>query len=205
MNFIFKDDPKKLKALNRLRKKYLNTVKGINEEKKQVIEAFIRDAKSKSFDAGWEFHNRVMPKMASFGGKVSGESRKFKRDLIIYILKCLSENADNKFVFNYFTSMNYAVFAKHCFGSSPTKGQILGLLNNSIDWTEKNNFYSEFSRKEKFLKYLEGEFKYENIKMYVEFFELEYGNFRADVGMLNSTSKKKMQAIKDGLQEEVVD
>jgi len=199
MKLMFVHNKGFLADLNKRRSDALERILLINKDKKAILDRFTEDMKGDNFDAGTVFYRDIMPKMASFGGRVSGESRRFKSDLIMYILLCLSTNKDNALIFDYFTSMNYAVFAKKIFNSSPTKSDILPLLfhgGGNMTWQKKNEFYNEFSRKDKFLKYCKSEFTPEDVEEFATFFNDQYDSYKAIVSEQNKISKSVITGIK---------
>ena len=105
-----------------------------NKQKNQVLEDFIREIEEKkgsNWDLENEFNTRIMPKMASFGGKISGQTRLVKSELAKYILTCFID--DNKTYFQQFTTMNFIVFSQFFLETSPTKKSILPFIDKSVD------------------------------------------------------------------------
>jgi len=203
MKLMFVHNADLLADLNESRDNALGRTMQINKSKKEILDRFVEEMREGMPNAGEEFYRDILPRMASFGGKISGESRRFKSDLIMYILTCLSTNVNNRIIFDYYTSMNYAVFSKLIFNSSPTKSDILQLLNHGgegcITWQEKNVFYNEFSRKDKFLKYCKYEFTPESTEEFVTFFIDEYANYKSLVSQQNEVSKSTIVGIKGDL------
>lgn len=172
-----------------------------NKQKNQVLEDFIREIEEKKgtdWDLENEFNTRIMPKMASFGGKISGQTRLVKSELAKYILTCLVD--DNKTYFQQFTTMNFLVFSKYYLETAPTNKSILPLIDNSIPWKTKNINNPSFARKEKFLDYLDKLDIDKSGHFWGDWFSEEYSKYRELVQRDSQNTREKLQLIKETIE-----
>lgn len=183
-----------------LKKSCLEQVYKYNQQKNKILESFIREIEKnqiKHCDIENEFNTRIMPKMASFGGKISGQTRLVKSEFAKYILTCLVD--ENKNYFQQFTTMNFIVFSQFFLTTSPTKKTILSFVDNSIDWKIKNLNNPDFSRKESFRKYL-SKLEFDKSELFwVDWFNDEYSNFRNAVQRSNQISREMLILIKKSI------
>lgn len=196
----FQHNQIELNKLEQTKSKCLATTHKLNEEKNNILEDFLNEIeknKGTDFDIDAEFNDRIMSKMASFGGKISGQTRLFKSELASYLLKTLIEN--NKDYFKYYTSMNIIVFSKYHFETSPTKQSILKLIDNSIDWKTKNQQHPQYARKDIFQKYLSIISEDEIENKWIEFFENEYSKYRDCVRLDSDMARENLKLIKDAI------
>lgn len=169
-----------------------------NKQKNQVLEDFIREIEEKkgtNWDLENEFNTRIMPKMASFGGKISGQTRLVKSELAKYILTCLVD--DNKTYFQQFTTMNFIVFSQFFLETSPTKKTILPFIDKSVDWKTKNLSNPNFARKENFREYLSKLELDKSGHFWVDWFNEEYSKYRELVQRDSQNARDKLRLIKE--------
>lgn len=190
--FIFNLSEDEIFKIEKTKENCLIEVKKINEEKLNVLHQFFIEIEGKKEQANEIYWNKIAPKMASFGGKNSGQTRLFKNCLIYSILNNLvNHNID---YFKFYTSMNFTVFSKYFLESAPTKTHIIKLINNDLDWIEKNELMPMYARKNSFYEELQ---KIEYNQNFVDYFKSEYTDFRKKVYGLNEESREKLKEIKD--------
>lgn len=196
----FQHNSVKLQPVLDIKNDCLNKVIKLNEEKNKILQDFIDEIemrKDTDWDLGLEFQNRIMPKMASFGGQISGLTRLVKSELAKYVLGVLVDN--NKNYFQQFTTMNFLVFSKYYLETSPTNKSILPLIDNSIPWKTKNINNPKFARKDKFLDYLD---KFDIDKsghFWGDWFNEEYSKYRELVKRDSDLSRNNLKLIKDNI------
>ena len=196
----FKHDTVKLNIAFEIKNDCYIKVRKLNEEKNKILQDFIDEIemrKDTDWDLGLEFQNRIMPKMASFGGQISGLTRLVKSELAKYVLCVLVDN--NKNYFQQFTTMNFLVFSKYYLETAPTNKSILPLIDNSIPWKTKNINNPNFARKEKFLDYLDKLDIDRSGHFWGDWFNEEYSKYRELVKRDSELSRNNLKLIKDNI------
>lgn len=194
----FDHKPDLILAHAKIKNNCLARVRQLNQQKNQVLEDFIREIEEKkgsNWDLENEFNTRIMPKMASFGGKISGQTRLVKSELAKYILTCLVD--DNKTYFQQFTTMNFIVFSQFFLETSPTKKTILPFIDKSVDWKTKNLSNPNFARKENFREYLSKLELDKSGHFWVDWFNEEYSKYRELVQRDSQNARDKLRLIKE--------
>lgn len=189
----------------------LSKIDYLYKEKSEVLKRFLKAANelmaqsdSKFCDLDeletlWSVYGK---QLKSLGGNMSGCSRKYKSTLAVYFLTLLKKQ--NSEYFKYYTNLNYQLYSKFCFNTSPTKKTLLTLIDNSITWQEKNRIKPHYANKKSFLKYLdsvgdvlitysndEGDFNLSDK------FKEYYRDFHVDMNLIKLKHKKEYNDLKN--------
>lgn len=147
--------------LEQTKKECLTEVEALNIQKIELLKAFLKEIHEleplplpffysySEIEAIWYPYEL---KIHAIGGKISGLTRKYKSAIAMYMLTLLVEK--NKKYFDYYTSMNFQLYSKFIFNTSPTKKSLLPLINNTIPWQKKNEEMPHLATKKRFMGYL---------------------------------------------------
>jgi len=193
IQFLHNEETKLI--LEDIKTQCVENTKELNKKKNQILQDFLNQIESNigndNFNKDEVYHLEVGPRLFAIGGEISGQTRKYKGELNMYLLTCLID--ENKDYFKNYTSMNFAMFSKHCFDTSPKRKTLITLLDNSINWKIKNIQNPQYANKVIFEKYLIGKFQDE---IFRKFFFHEYKSYREIVQILGSKARMLMREIK---------
>lgn len=193
IQFLHNEETKLI--LEDIKTQCVENTKALNEKKNKILQDFLDNIEANigndDFNKDQVFLLEVNPQLGAIGGEISGQTRKYKGALNMYLLTCLVDQ--NKDYFKNYTSLNFAMFSKHCFDNSPKRKTLITLLDNSIDWKIKNNQNPDYANKVIFEKYLNGRFQEEFFRKF--YFE-SYKSYREIVQILGSKSRMLMREIK---------
>lgn len=198
MEIIFKHNNNELRNNDNLKAIIIHNVNELNEKKFKILEKFLNEIElnkhNEDYNIGEEYNEKIKPQMLSFGGKISGQVRKFKSELVMYILECLIE--ENKNFFEDFASLNYIIFSKIYFDTAPTKKTILKLLDKNIGWQDRNFNNPNYRNKDNFEAFMTNLIYENEDDSFKIFFEVSYRDFQKEIFLIGQQSKEKLNEIK---------
>lgn len=194
----FKHNNNELRRNDNLKALIIDDVNSINEKKFKVLKAFLNEIEinkhNQNYDIDYEYNEKIKPQILSFGGKISGKVRKYKSNLVMYILECLID--ENKNFFEDFASLNYIIFSKMYFETAPTKKTILKLLDQNINWKNRNFNNPNYRNKDNFETFMTNFINENEDDSFKYFFETSYRDFQKEIFVIGQTSKEKLNEIK---------
>lgn len=194
----FKHNGIELRQNDNLKALMIDDVNSLNEKKFKLLEKFLNEIEqnkhNENYDIGYEYNEKIKPQILSFGGKISGKVRKYKSNLVMYILECLIQ--ENKNFFEDFASLNYIIFSKMYFETAPTKKTILKLLDQNIDWKNRNFNNPSYRNKDNFEVFMTNFINENEDDSFKYFFETSYTDFQKEIFQIGQLSKQKLNEIK---------
>ena len=194
----FKHNGIELRRNDDLKALMIDEVNSLNEKKFKVLEKFLNEIElnkhDPNYDIDYEYNEKIKPQILSFGGKISGKVRKFKSGLVMYILECLIQ--ENKNFFEDFASLNYIIFSKMYFDTAPTKKTILKLLDENVDWKNRNFNNPNYRNKDNFETFMTNFINENQDDSFKIFFEVSYRDFQKEIFVIGQQSKEKLNEIK---------
>lgn len=194
----FKHNSIELRQNDDLKALMIDDVNSLNEKKFKVLEKFLNEIEQNkhdtNYDIDYEYNEKIKPQILSFGGKISGKVRKYKSNLVMYILECLID--ENKNFFEDFASLNYIIFSKMYFDTAPTKKTILNLLDENVDWKNRNFNNPNYRNKDNFEAFMTNFINENEDDSFKYFFETSYSDFQKEIFQIGQISKQKLNEIK---------
>ncbi|HIF6014028.1 TPA: hypothetical protein ACX3GY_000644 [Vibrio parahaemolyticus] len=166
-----------------IRKGILDQVQHITDRKISYCQEIIDNKKSVDFSV-------FQKKMASFGGQISGQSRKFKQELIEYIANSLFDQ--NHEELNCLSVRELRLFFKLTFGNAPS--QTFFIRHNGRKASKEFYNLSDF-KKYILSKKLKRNRNDSILKLFI-WYEKEYKNFQNDIKRIKSEGDQKMKLAK---------
>jgi hypothetical protein len=194
----FKHNSIELRQNDNLKALMIDDVNSLNEKKFKILEKFLNEIEQNKhnpvYDIDYEYNEKIKPQILSFGGKISGKVRKYKSNLVMYILECLIN--ENKNFFEDFASLNYIIFSKMYFDTAPTKKTILKLLDKNVGWQDRNFNNKNYRNKEKFETFMMNFINENEDDSFKCFFEVSYRDFQKEIFKISQISKEKLNEVK---------